>query len=316
MTAVESRPESEITIAVLGAGIMASGVISRLHHQGFSLVLYNRTREKVLRLARPGDRVVETPAEAADGADVVLSFVLDDQASETIWMGSGGAFESIGADAIAVECSTLTPGYVERWLAAASHNNVPAVDAPVTGSRDGAESGTLVVFAGAHQEPLERLRPVFSAMAERVIHFGPPGSGTRFKLAFNMMGGSILVAVAESVALAQSYGFDTEEIIAGLSSYGLGAAQRKAEYMARSNYTRIDCALGTLLKDLRYASESEAAQGLYLPLARQARKQYERAHDQGLARLDVAVVRSTYGRAAMPLPMRSKVQEGDNPDEH
>lgn len=295
MVSLQQPPKNGSTVAVLGAGIMASGVISRLRGQGYSLALFNRTRQKLVEIARSGDKVYETPADAAADADIVLSLVLDDEASESVWMGPNGAFKTIDAGAIAVECSTLSPAYIERWLEAAANNNVAAVDAPVTGSRQGAESGTLTVFAGGSQEALEQLRPVFSAIAKKVIHFGPPGSGTRFKLAFNMMGGSILVAVAESIALAQSFGFDTEEIVTGLSSYGLGAAQTKAEYMAVSNYTSIDCALGTLLKDLHYAADSESTQGLNLPLARLARARYERARDLGLAHLDASAVRSIYG---------------------
>ncbi len=130
-------------VAVLGLGIIGHGIASNILRAGFPLVVYNRSAEKTEALVAQGARRAATPHEAAGTADVVICAVADDAASEAIWMGEEGALAGAREGATLVECSTLSPDWIERLAAAAAQRNCGFLDAPVLGSKPAADAGEL-----------------------------------------------------------------------------------------------------------------------------------------------------------------------------
>ena len=103
-----------LKVALLGLGIMGSGMAQNLLKAGFPLSVYNRTRAKAVPLGDQGARVADTPRAAAEGADVVIAMVGDDAASRAIWLGADGALAGASSGAVLVECSTLSLDWVRQ----------------------------------------------------------------------------------------------------------------------------------------------------------------------------------------------------------
>ncbi len=285
-------------LALLGLGTMGAGIAANLLKAGHALAVYNRTAARAQPLAALGARVAATPAQAAAGADIVLSVVGDDTASRAVWLGEHGALAALRPGAIVVECSTLSVAWIEELRQHAAARSVRFVDAPLGGSKGAAEAGTLTLYVGAEPDALETLRPVLEAFANNIIHFGPPGSGATYKLINNMLGSIHLAALADALALADRAGLDQATVAQALST---GAAsspivKTKLGRMLSRQYDAPDFALRWMHKDVAYALEAAAAHGLALPLAEASRARYALAMERGLSEVDFAAVREVAGQ--------------------
>lgn len=164
------------SVAILGLGIMGSGMSARLLSADFPLAVYNRNREKCVPLGAAGAFVAPTPRDAASRAEIVLSMV-DDAASRDVWLGESGALNGASPGSVLIESSTLSVDWVRTLAAEAGEHECKFLDAPVTGTKPHAASGELLFLVGGSAEVLQEARPVFSVLGRDVIHLGPMGSG-------------------------------------------------------------------------------------------------------------------------------------------
>ena len=164
-------------ITVLGLGIMGSGIAHNILKAGYPLTVYNRTKEKAAPLIEAGAQWADSPALAAQHAEVVISMVGDDNASRATWLGENGALAALPTPAVAVECSTLSLDWTREWHAAAEARGVKSLEAPVTGSKLAAETGTLTLLVGGDADVLAKVRPALAAFSSNIVHFGPASSG-------------------------------------------------------------------------------------------------------------------------------------------
>ncbi|MBC3840282.1 NAD(P)-dependent oxidoreductase [Streptacidiphilus sp. 4-A2] len=300
MSADPSRPDPDArrpltrgdTVAVLGAGTMASRMIPHLRRAGFQLRLYNRTRARLDGLAQYAAAVCATPGEAARGAHAVLSMVADDEASRSVWLGADGALAAARPGTLAVECSTLSAGWTASWADACLDRSLAPVDAPVTGSTPRASDGSLIMFAGGSAAALDAAGPLFAAFTERVFALGPVGAGGRFKLVNNMLAGSFLVALGEALAMVGPLGLDPGQALEILSEFGWagGVASGKGPAMRDDTHTDVSCRLALLAKDLGYAADLAHQAGLELPVASAAGDRLAEAVSAGFGELDMSAV--------------------------
>ena len=195
-------------VGILGLGIMGSGMARRLLSSGFELSVYSRNQEKVKPLADAGAFAAKSPAEAAAGAQVVLSMVSDDLASRAVWLGEQGGLAGSQPGSVLIESSTLSVGWVRELAAAAAERQCEFLDAPVTGTKPHAESGQLLFLVGGSAQVLETARPVFSVLGRDTIHLGPTGSGALMKLINNFLAAVHTVSFAEALALIKTASFD------------------------------------------------------------------------------------------------------------
>ncbi|HLJ40364.1 MAG TPA: NAD(P)-binding domain-containing protein, partial [Candidatus Acidoferrales bacterium] len=135
---------SKTRVAILGLGLMGTGMAKRLLSEKFPVVVYNRGREKAEALAADGATVAGSPREAAAKVRVVISMVADDAASRAVWLGENGALAGAAPGKLLIESSTLTTGWVRELATAAARQNCDFLDAPVTGSKPHAASGELL----------------------------------------------------------------------------------------------------------------------------------------------------------------------------
>ncbi len=206
-------------VAFLGLGKMGSGMAARLLAAGHTLSVYNRTPEKAAPLAKLGARVAGSPRAAAEKADVIIGMTADDESSRSMWLGDFGALAANNLpDALVIECSTISHDWVLELAGKVRARGFRYVDAPVTGLPDAAAAGTLTLLVGAAPEDLDAARPIFASLATRVMHFGPVGQGTVYKLMVNLMGAVQIASAAEGIALAERAGLDLKLVADAVAS--------------------------------------------------------------------------------------------------
>ena len=205
-------------VAFVGAGRMGSGMAGRLLAAGHEVVVWNRTADRAAALVAAGARVALTPRQAAESAEALVVMVSDDDASRSVWTGPDGLLAGAAPGALAVECSTLSHGWVLELAAAARDGGLRYVDCPVTGLPDAAAAGELTVLVGADDADLAAVRPLLEPLSAVVLHFGPVGAGTAYKLIVNLMGAVQIAGVAEGMAMAERAGLDLELVARAIES--------------------------------------------------------------------------------------------------
>jgi 3-hydroxyisobutyrate dehydrogenase len=287
-------------VALLGLGIMGNGIARSLLKAGFPLKIYNRTRAKAEPLAALGATVADSPRAAAAGADIVIAMVGDDQASRAVWLGdpsassgrSGGALAVAQAGAVLIECSTLSIAWVRELAARCAELELDFLDAPVTGSKDAAEAGTLKLMVGGEAAALERARPVLDAFSAQTTHFGPSGAGALIKLINNLMVAAQVAVLAEGLNLAEQGGLDMAQVVPFLINAGPGSpvVKAKAARIAARDYADTQFALRWMHKDTNYAMHAADEFGVPMPTLAAARELYRMARNLGLEEQDFAAV--------------------------
>jgi 3-hydroxyisobutyrate dehydrogenase len=260
-------------ITFLGLGRMGSGMASRLLDAGHDLVVWNRTPGRAGPLVESGAREAATPAEAAAGTDVVFAMVSDDDASRSVWLGPDGVLAGgPRPGALAIECSTLSYDWVRELADAARDAGLRYVDAPVTGLPDAAASGRLTLLVGAAADELAAARPVLSPLAEQILHFGPVGAGTAYKLIVNLMGAVQIAGAAEGLALAERAGLDLDQVASALASGQAASPQvvRNSRRMVAASHADVVFSGRLRHKDTAYAMQLAERLGLAAPFGRAA----------------------------------------------
>jgi 3-hydroxyisobutyrate dehydrogenase len=278
-------------ITFLGLGIMGAAMARRLLHQGFELTVWNRNADRAGPLVTAGARLAATPAEGARGADAVIAMVADDDASRSVWLGESGALAALERGALAIDSSTLTVAWMRELGALAAARGASFLDAPVTGSKPQAEQGSLNFLVGGEAPAVARAAPLFAAMGRGHVHVGPAGGGALLKLINNFMCGVQLASLGEAIAMAQRSGLDirrTADVLAA-GSPGSPIVKMVVERMVARDYTP-NFLVPLMVKDLTYALDAFAAEGIDLADARAARERFSAAAAAGYADQDIAAV--------------------------
>jgi 3-hydroxyisobutyrate dehydrogenase len=278
-------------ITFLGLGIMGAAMARRLLDQGFELTVWNRNPARCDPLVGAGAKPAATPADGARGADVVIAMLADDAAARAVWVGESGAFAAMDRGALAIDSSTLTVGCMRELGAQAAARGIDFLDAPVTGSKPQAEQGALNFLVGGNADAVARAAALFAVMGRGHVHVGPAGSGALLKLINNFMCGVQLASLGEAMAMAQRSGLDirrTADVLAA-GSPGSPIVKMVVERMVSRDYTP-NFLVPLMVKDLTYAMETFAAEGIELADARAARQRFIDAAEAGYQERDIAAV--------------------------
>src|ERR1700737_1599794 len=169
-------------VAFIGLGRMGHGMAGRYLDNGFTVAVWNRSKSKAEDLIALGARWALSPADAADGADAIVTMVADDEASRAVWLGKDGAAKTAKAGTPAIECSTVSHGHALALARELRARGLLYICSPGTGLPDAAASGKLTLLVGAEAADLERARPYLAPLSTTIRHFGAVGSGTVYKL--------------------------------------------------------------------------------------------------------------------------------------
>ena len=238
---------AQLTVAVLGAGTMGAGMVTSLRRAGLPVRVWNRDPAKAQALADTGAEACPTPAEAADGADVVLTMVLDaDAAIDVVTQASPAAGTTW------LQCSTVGVEGADRTVATARDLGLVLVDCPVLGTKEPAAKGALTLLASGPEEARERLAPMFEALGSKTVWLGEAGAGSRLKLACNSWLFMLTTGTAQAIALTRGLGLDPQRFLDAIAGGPVDSpyAHVKGGLMIAGDYPP-SFALGGATKDAR-----------------------------------------------------------------
>ena len=267
-------------LAFLGLGKMGQGMAARLVGAGHDVRVWNRSPGKAAGLIAAGAAEAATPKDAAEGAEAVFSMVADDPASDTCWFGANGAMAALTPGAFVIECSTVSHGQSGKLAAAAAERGLRYLDCPVNGPPAMAAEGELTLLVGAEPANLDAARPWLEAISSSILHFGPTGTGTAYKLINNLLGAVHVAATAEAAHLARALGLDVETTAAAIETGPVGSPHAKRMIRPMMEGRPADTfglAIGLREKDSRYCLAMAHGMGLTLSLGENAHDWYAAA---------------------------------------
>jgi 3-hydroxyisobutyrate dehydrogenase len=280
----------KLTVSVLGTGIMGAAMARNIARAGHTVRAWNRTRAKAEPLTADGAVVVDTPAEAVRGADVVLTMLYDgDAAFEVMREAAPG----LRAGAAWAQSTTAGIEALAGLADFAREHDLVFFDAPVLGTRQPAEAGQLTVLAAGPTASRDTVAPVFDAVGARTVwtgEDGAAGSATRLKLVANSWLIAATAAVGEVLALSKALDVDPNaffDLIAD-GPLDMGYLRAKADLVLNDRLSPAQFAVATAGKDARLIVEAGQQNGVRLDVAAASAERFERAAAQGHADEDMA----------------------------
>lgn len=276
-----------VTIAILGTGLIGAPIARNLKKQGFKIHAWNRTLAKAQPLALDGIRIFENPADAVFGADVIVTVLKDASSVQDVM---GAASPSVSRDAVWLQLSTVGVDGIEALAALAAQHGWVFYDAPVQGSRQPAELAQLVVLASGPAKRRATAQAVFDAIGKRTLWISEQaGASSRLKLALNNWAFALTHGLAESLALAKGLGVDPAlvvEVITG-GPMDSGYFQAKAAAILSENYA-ASFTVANAVKDSRLVVDAASQVGVQLDAAQAGLWRFERAQNGGHGDKDMA----------------------------
>ncbi|MET8448757.1 NAD(P)-dependent oxidoreductase [Streptomyces sp. NPDC005209] len=280
----------KLTVSVLGTGIMGAAMARNLMKAGHTVRAWNRSRAKAEPLAADGAHVASSPAEAVQGADVVLTMLYDGPVTLQVMREAAPALRP---GAAWMQSTTAGIEAVAELAAFADEHGLVFYDAPVLGTRQPAEAGQLTVLAAGPKDGRAAVVPVFEAVGAHTVWSGDDGAAagaTRLKLVANSWVLAATAATGEVLALAQALGVDPQnffDLIAG-GPLDMGYLRAKAGLVLDGRLTPAQFAVGTAEKDARLIVRAGETHGVRLDVAAASAERFARAAAQGHADEDMA----------------------------
>jgi 3-hydroxyisobutyrate dehydrogenase len=277
-------------VAVLGTGIMGTGMTRSLLRAGLDVTVWNRHPGRAAPLAADGAHVVGTPAEAVAGADAVITMLWD-----------GNSVAEVMADALPAAPDGILWAQATTISVRDAGDLLPAladgcgaryIDAPVLGTRQPAEEGRLTVLAAAPEALREPITPVFGAIGARTVWVSEqPGDGTRLKLVANSWVATIVAGTAQSIALAQGLGLDPRAFLDMMKGGAVDAPYLhiKGEAIIDGQFA-TSFAVDGAVKDTGLIAAAMRESGTDAALMEAVSDQYRKASDAGHGEKDMAAI--------------------------
>lgn len=275
-------------VCVLGTGTMGAGMARNLAAAGLDTRAWNRTAARAAPLAADGVTVREDLAEAVRDADVLVTMLWDADTVEGVLREAGGGWSS---GAVLLQTSTVGVEGAGRLAEVAAELGLRYVDAPVQGTRQPAEQGTLVVLASGPDDTRPVLAPVLDAIGSRTLWLGAAGAGSRLKLATNTFVVTVTASLAESMSVASALGLAPSTFLDAIAGGPLESpfVAKKGRAMATQDYSPAFAVDGGL-KDTRLIAAAAEAMGLDVPLTAAVAAQLERLSAGGHGGDDIAAL--------------------------
>lgn len=282
-------------IGFIGLGVMGEPMAANLIRKGFSVTVYNRTPGKADKLIELGADTAPSPAAVARNSDLIITMISNDDSIREVYYGENGLLGSMMPGSIVIDSSTISPS-----LARQLHRDIAAkfgdfLDAPVTGSKPAAESGTLVFMVGGDIEVIHKVQDVLMTMGSKIIPMGPGGNGAIAKLAHNTIVGANVAALLEGMAIAASGDIDAKNFLELVQAGGAASkmATLKAPKLLDRDFS-VQFSLGLMLKDLRLASTLSDELKTPTPILETVKSLYQMGDAMGLADLDLSSLAHNY----------------------
>lgn len=255
-------------VAFLGLGVMGYPMAGHLKAKGHDVTVYNRTPEKAQKwVAQHGGAYAPTPAQAAEGQEIVFACVGNDDDLRSVTTGEGGAFAAMGKGSVFVDHTTASANVARELDAAAKAAGFGFIDAPVSGGQAGAENGVLTVMCGGAPETYARVEPVIGSFARMCKLMGPAGSGQLTKMVNQICIAGLVQGLAEGIHFAKRAGLDVETMLEVISKGAAGSWQMENRGKTM-NADKFDFgfAVDWMRKDLGIVLDEARNNGARLPV--------------------------------------------------
>jgi len=273
-------------IAFIGTGVMGTSMAGHLMTAGHHLAIHTRTKSKAQLLLDRGAAWADSPAQAADGAEIAISMVGYPTDVEETHLGAEGTLKAGQRPRLIIDMTTSAPALAERICEAAATIGVQSLDAPVSGGDVGARNATLSIMVGGDRSAFDNALDVLSIMGKNVVYQGRAGAGQHTKMVNQILIASTMIGVCEGLLYASKAGLDPTTVI---QSVGAGAAGSWTINNLGPRMVNRDFNPGFyvehFIKDLGIALNEAAHMGLALPGLALARELYEATKAQGHGRL-------------------------------
>ncbi|WP_035244388.1 NAD(P)-dependent oxidoreductase [Desulfonatronovibrio hydrogenovorans] len=283
LTRVCQKPSPENTcIGWVGTGVMGVSMCSHLLDAGYDVRVFNRTREKARPLLDKGAVWVESPGQAAQEADVVLTMVGFPRDVRQVYFGEDGLLEGIRPGGICVDMTTTSPDLSREISQRAAEKKAFALDAPVSGGDVGARNGKLSIMVGGDWPVFEAIFPLFRLMGENILHHGPAGSGQNAKMCNQIIIAGTMIGVCESLVYAAAAGLDPDRVLGSVSKGAAGCwtLNNLAPRILKSDYAP-GFMIDHFIKDMGIALEESRRLGICLPGLSLVEELYKKASAAG-----------------------------------
>lgn len=278
-------------VGFIGLGLMGSRIVNRLLAAGHQVSGYNRTRAKAESLIQAGMQWRDTPREIVQAADITLSMVTDTAALSSVTEGPDGILAGLSAGKIYVDMSTVSPSLTRSLARRVSDAGAEMLDAPVSGSVSAVEAGTLIIFVGGESDVLEKVRPVFDSLSQKIVHVGENGQGIATKIAINLSLPIQLISLFEGVLIAERSGIPRAQALdALLNSVMASPAMKYRAPFILNMPEEVWFSASMMKKDLEIAREVGQELGVSLRTVELANEMLEKAIELGWGDEDFAVL--------------------------
>src|SRR5262245_6136407 len=286
-------------IGFAGMGLMGIRMARQFLDKGFPLSVWSRDARKCEPLVAKGARAVKTPRELAEASDVVVACVADPPAVERVVFAEDGVLAAARPGFRYVEASTVSPELTKRVAEALRAKGADALEAPMTGSKNGADKGTLLFMCGGRQETFDELQPVLLAMGTKAIRCGEIGDGSVVKLIGNTFISFLLEALCETAVLGKKAGVPLEKILEVVMASGFSSPYFpfKGTQIANRDFDQ-HFSIDLLVKDQTLMLAEAAKHKVSMPGLAAIREVCQSARGQGYGQEDIAAVVKVLERAA------------------
>ena len=263
------------TVGFVGVGTMGRGMVKNLAKKGFNVLAYNRTKEKIMDLNGKNIQVVDSVKEACKG-EAVITCLPNDEAVRDVVFGEEGIIKNMQGK-IFIDCGTTSVD-MTRKISNASKNKIEFLDSPITGSKLGAEAGTMTMMIGGKKDIFDKCMPMLKAIGKVHVYCGPATYGQRAKLALNMAMSMLLESYLECLIFAVKNGVPLkamEEIMENSAAKN-GIGSFKMPYIRKRDFEQ-HFMLKLMYKDLSFAEREMKKLNLDLPLAKHIKGIFEKS---------------------------------------
>lgn len=276
-------------LGFLGLGIMGYPMARNLLRAGHQVALWSHTAAKAKELADTEKGVFcDTPKQVGERADCIFLCVGDTAMSEKVILGTNGIREGAKPGTVIADASTIGPSDSRRIGEELSGNGIAFLDAPCTGSKGGAEGGTLTFMIGGDKDVLDKNRANFEPMGKRLFYCGGPGMGLHAKLTQNLVLSNILQAFCEGIVLSTKAGVDPQLMLDILSASAAksGLIEYKAPFILDRNFDP-NFSIKWMHKDVGLMLDSGEELEVPLPLTALTRQMLQAAISSGFGGEDI-----------------------------
>ena len=259
------------TVGFIGLGNMGSGMAGNIQKATYPLVVNDVREEATAPFAARGAHVATSPAELASGSDVIFTSLPGPREVEHIALGPRGIVEGIRPGAVYIDVSTSRPSLIRHIADEFRQKRAHVFDAPVSGGRAHAAAGTLTLMVGGPAVEYDRVKPLLSAIGQKVFYAGDVGAGSVCKLVHNMIGQVITRGIAEGLMLGVKAGVEPRVLWECLRRSAIGRMGTLHEHIPAKyfpgNFELPGFSLALAAKDVALATELGREFNVPLPFA-------------------------------------------------